>query len=80
MAADEPEQTLGRIMSERREKARRLGQGGRNPYRNDVRPTHDLAAIRRRYEPTRPPPPAEAAPPAPSPLAGAAWTAMTRTR
>jgi lysyl-tRNA synthetase class 2 len=42
-------------MSERREKAARLREGGRNPYRNDVRPTHTCGEVRARYEPTRPP-------------------------
>ena len=46
--------TLGRIMGERREKVARARAAGRNPYRNDFRPTHSLAEIRSRYEPTRP--------------------------
>ncbi len=56
---DSSEQTLGRIMRERRDKAKRLGEQGAPAYRNDVRPTHSLAEIRRRYGDTRPesPPP-----------------------
>jgi lysyl-tRNA synthetase class 2 len=46
--------TLGRIMGERREKVARSRAAGRNPYRNDFRPTHSVGEIRRRYEPTRP--------------------------
>ncbi|HTE55691.1 MAG TPA: lysine--tRNA ligase [Kofleriaceae bacterium] len=50
------EGSLGRIMAERREKAARIREGGRNPYRNDVRPTHTCGEVRARYEPTRPEP------------------------
>jgi lysyl-tRNA synthetase, class II len=46
--------TLGRIMAERREKAASARAAGRNPYRNDVRPTHSCSEVRSRYEPTRP--------------------------
>lgn len=54
--------TLDRIMAER------LGQGRDAPRRrprsvpNDFRPSHTVAAIRARYEPTKPPPPAADAP------------------
>ncbi len=54
--------TLDRIMAERRAKADSLRAAGRDPYRNDFRPTHTVAAIRARYEPTKPPPPAADAP------------------
>ncbi len=50
--------SLSRMMAERREKAARLRQAGRDPYRNDIRPTHTCAEVRARYEST---------PPAPSP-------------
>jgi lysyl-tRNA synthetase, class II len=55
MAVQDTEGTLARIMAERREKVARARAGGRNPYRNDIGPTHSAAEIRRRYEPTRPP-------------------------
>ncbi|MCA9679827.1 MAG: lysine--tRNA ligase [Kofleriaceae bacterium] len=59
MASDDPRpdddhSTLARIIGERKSKAAALRAGGRDPYRNDVRPTHDLATVRARYEPTRP--------------------------
>ena len=40
--------TLDRIMAERRAKADSLRAAGRDPYRNDFRPTHTVAAIRAR--------------------------------
>jgi lysyl-tRNA synthetase, class II len=59
MASQESsEQTLQRIMRERREKAANLRGAGAEPYRNDVRPTHRLAEIRARYADTRPEAPA----------------------
>ncbi|MEZ4402178.1 MAG: lysine--tRNA ligase [Kofleriaceae bacterium] len=54
--------TLDRIMAERRAKAATLRAADLDPYRNDFRPTHALAAIRTQYEPTRPAPPAPDAP------------------
>jgi len=54
MAAQDTEGTLARIMAERRDKVARARAAGRNPYRNDVGPTHSAAEVRRRYEPTRP--------------------------
>ncbi|HEU5056946.1 MAG TPA: lysine--tRNA ligase [Kofleriaceae bacterium] len=54
MAVQDSEGTLARIMAERREKVARARAAGRNPYRNDVGPTHSAAEVRRRYEPTRP--------------------------
>jgi lysyl-tRNA synthetase class 2 len=55
MAVQDSEGTLARIMAERREKVARAREAGRNPYRNDIGPTHSTAEVRRRYEPTRPP-------------------------
>jgi lysyl-tRNA synthetase, class II len=60
MSASEPERpdddhsTLARIIGERKEKAAALRAAGRDPYRNDLRPSHPIAALRARYEPTRP--------------------------
>lgn len=53
------EQTLRRIIRERREKADALRARGSAPYRNDLRPTHRCAEIRTRYGETQPeePPP-----------------------
>ncbi len=48
--------TLERIMAERTEKAARLRAAGHHPYRNDVRPSHPIAEVRARYEPTKPAP------------------------
>jgi lysyl-tRNA synthetase, class II len=59
MSSDDQAETLRRIMGERRDKAQRLAVAGHNPYRNDLRPSHDLATIRARYEPTRPTSPGE---------------------
>src|SRR5688572_7982091 len=70
MSADEPEQTLSRIMGERREKARRLAASGKNPYRNDLGPTHDLTAIHARYDATKPAADAPAASGPPVPIDG----------
>jgi lysyl-tRNA synthetase, class II len=59
MASQESsEQTLQRIMRERREKAASLREAGSDPYRNDFRPTHRLAEIRARYGDTKPEEPA----------------------
>src|SRR5262245_53198455 len=54
----EPESTLERIMEERRAKARALTEAGSHPYRNDIGPKMSIGAVRARYEPTRPAPPA----------------------
>jgi lysyl-tRNA synthetase class 2 len=42
--------TLERIMAERRDKAAKLLAGGHNPYRNDFKPTHSCGAARAKYE------------------------------
>lgn len=58
--SETPESTLDRIIGERREKAAALRASGSDPYRNDVGPTTSLAAVRTRYEGTKPAtPPAE---------------------
>ncbi|HEY8142673.1 MAG TPA: lysine--tRNA ligase [Kofleriaceae bacterium] len=54
MADQDTEGTLARIMAERRQKVARAREAGKNPYRNDIGPTHSAAEVRRRYEPTRP--------------------------
>lgn len=51
---DDDHSTLARIIGERKDKASTLRAAGRDPYRNDVRPTHELAALRARYAPTKP--------------------------
>ncbi|MBZ0238107.1 MAG: lysine--tRNA ligase [Deltaproteobacteria bacterium] len=45
-------------MAERAEKANRLRAAGHHPYRNDVKPTHAIADVRAKYEPTKPATPA----------------------
>jgi len=67
---DPPENKLESLIGERREKARALRASGNDPYRNDVGPQVSIAAVRTRYEPTRPPPPPPAAPGAPRERAG----------
>ena len=52
--SDQPENTLDRIISERRAKAATLRGHGSDPYRNDVGPSTSLAAVRKRYEGTKP--------------------------
>ncbi len=55
----ETHSTLDRIMDERAAKADRLRAAGLHPYRNDVAvvgPTHTVAALRTRYQSTKPPP------------------------
>jgi lysyl-tRNA synthetase class 2 len=52
MAADDDHSTLARIIGERREKAAQLRTSGRDPYRNDFRPSHPIAEVRARYEGT----------------------------
>jgi lysyl-tRNA synthetase class 2 len=47
--------TLARMMAERREKVARARAAGRNPYRNDLAPSHSCDEVRRRYQATRPP-------------------------
>ena len=60
--SEQPEKTLDRIMSERREKANALRSAGSHPFRNDVGPTTTLAAVRARYAETKPAPPDPSAP------------------
>jgi lysyl-tRNA synthetase class 2 len=52
--SDQPENTLDRIISERRAKAATLRGHGADPYRNDVGPSTSLAAVRNRYDGTKP--------------------------
>jgi lysyl-tRNA synthetase class 2 len=60
--SEQPEKTLDRIMSERREKANALRSAGSHPFRNDVGPTTTLAAVRARYAETKPAAPDPSAP------------------
>ncbi len=63
MSSKEPkatESTLARIMGERKDKARALREGGHDPYRNDLRPSHAIGEVRRRYEASKPATPNEA--------------------
>ncbi|MBC7975027.1 MAG: lysine--tRNA ligase, partial [Myxococcales bacterium] len=53
---EQPENTLDRIMDERRGKANALRAAGSDPYRNDLGPQISLAQVRARYEVTKPPP------------------------
>ena len=57
---DAPESTLDRIMGERKDKAAALAKAGKNPYRNDLRPSHTIAQVRGRYDATKPAAPADA--------------------
>ncbi len=59
---EQPETTLDRIMGERRDKATALRTAGSDPYRNDIGPAISIAAVRAKYEATKPapPPPPEA--------------------
>jgi len=51
---DDDHSTLARIIGERSDKAAALRAAGHHPYRNDFQPTHTLAEVRERYEPTKP--------------------------
>jgi lysyl-tRNA synthetase class 2 len=53
---EQPESTLARIMEERRGKARALREAGSDPFRNDIGPAISLAAVRQRYQASRPAP------------------------
>ena len=53
---DDDHSTLARIIGERKGKAASLREVGRHPYRNDFTPSHDLASLRQRYQPTKPAP------------------------
>ena len=57
MSSDES--TLDRIIAERRAKAAALRARGADPFRNDVRPSVALGAVRARYDATRPAGPSE---------------------
>ncbi|MBA3542067.1 MAG: lysine--tRNA ligase [Deltaproteobacteria bacterium] len=61
----QPEKTLDRIMSERREKGVALRAAGSDPYRNDIGPAIGLAEVRARYADTKPPAPPPRDPDAP---------------
>ena len=52
--AQPAENTLDRIMGERRAKATALRAAGCDPYRNDIAPTISLIAVRERYTETKP--------------------------
>ncbi|HTL37589.1 MAG TPA: lysine--tRNA ligase [Kofleriaceae bacterium] len=54
----EEQSTLERIMNERRAKAATLRSNGSDPYRNDIGPTVGIAAVRAKYDPTKPETPA----------------------
>ena len=61
-----PESTLERIINERRGKAAALRAAGSHPFRNDIGPTTTLAAVRAKYEATKPAtPPADKSGPHP---------------
>jgi lysyl-tRNA synthetase class 2 len=62
---EQPENTLDRIMGERREKAAALRAHGSDPFRNDLGPSIGLAELRARYEHTKPAPPPPKDPGAP---------------
>jgi lysyl-tRNA synthetase class 2 len=63
MPAEKPplegEQTLQRIMAERRDKVESLRKAGNNPYRNDFSPSDRLGPVRARYQNTKPEKPPE---------------------
>jgi lysyl-tRNA synthetase class 2 len=71
---DAPESTLDRIMGERKDKASALAKAGKNPYRNDLRPTHTIAEVRAHYDATKPATPADAI----TPVDGATVTVAGR--
>ena len=49
-----PETTLDRIIDERRAKGKALRAAGSDPYRNDLGPAITLAAVRAKYQATKP--------------------------
>jgi lysyl-tRNA synthetase, class II len=60
---DPPENTLDRIMGERRAKGASLRGAGSHPYRNDIGPEISIAEVRARYASTKPTePPAKGTP------------------
>jgi lysyl-tRNA synthetase, class II len=60
-----PESKLETMMAERREKARELRASGHHPFRNDIGPSTAIAAVRAKYESTKPAPPPPPDPTAP---------------
>src|SRR5882724_10248903 len=62
-----PETTLDRIIEERRGKAGALREAGSDPYRNDIGPSITLAAVRAKYQATKPEPPPAPPPGTPRP-------------
>ncbi|MEZ4359311.1 MAG: lysine--tRNA ligase [Kofleriaceae bacterium] len=73
-----PEKTLDRIIGERRDKGAQLRQAGHRPYRNDVGPGISIAAVRARYEPTKPEVPHEAITPIDGELLRVAGRALSK--
>lgn len=73
-----PENTLDRIIGERRDKGSRLRERGHHPYRNDVKPRDTIAAVRARYESTKPETPNEAITPIDGELVQIAGRAMSK--
>ncbi|HLL25219.1 MAG TPA: amino acid--tRNA ligase-related protein, partial [Kofleriaceae bacterium] len=60
---DPPDNTLDRIIGERRAKGAALRATGSDPYRNDLQPAVSIADVRSRYAETKPTePPAKGAP------------------
>jgi lysyl-tRNA synthetase, class II len=73
-----PEKTLERIIGERRDKGAQLRQHGHHPYRNDVGPRDTVAAVRARYEGTKPDVPNEAITPVDGALVQVAGRALSK--
>jgi lysyl-tRNA synthetase, class II len=73
-----PEKTIERIIGERREKGAQLRGRGHHPFRNDVKPRDTVAAVRARYEGTKPAEPNEAITPIDGELVQVAGRAMSK--
>ncbi len=73
-----PENTLDRIIGERREKGAQLRERGHHPYRNDVAPRASIASVRARYESTKPEVANEAITPIDGELVQVAGRAMSK--